>query len=62
MSEKKLKIIPSVPELMAIKEKRVEVVVHSVGLGLRGEIILPKAGVVKEVDRSQLSFLEMLGL
>ena len=62
MSEKKLKIIPSVPELMAIKEKRVEVVVHSVGLGLRGEIILPKAGVVKDVDRSQLSFLEMLGL
>ena len=62
MSEKKLKIIPSVPELMAIKEKRVDVVVHSVGLGLRGEIILPKAGVVKEVDRSQLSFLEMLGL
>ena len=41
---------------------RVEVVGHSVGLGLRGEIILPKAGVVKEVDRSQLSFLEMLGL
>ena len=62
MSDKKLKVIPSLPELKAIKEKRADVVVHSVGLGLRGDIIIPKAGVVNEVDRSQLSFLETLGL